>query len=42
MLCVRSYNPITYQNPICDFYLLEEGKDLIKNGKNHAGSQQYF
>ncbi len=42
MSWARSYSSMTCQNSACDFYLLEEGKDLIKNGKNCAGNQQYF
>lgn len=38
----RSYSPMTCQNSECDFFLIEEGKDLIKNGRNSAGNQQYF
>lgn len=38
----RSKIDITCQNPACRFYLKEEGKDIVKRGKNHAGHQQYF
>lgn len=38
----RSYSPITCQNPECHFFLIEDGKDLVKNGRNCAGNQQYF
>ncbi len=38
----RSYSPMTCQNPTCDYFLIEEGKDLVKNGRNSAGNQQYF
>ncbi len=38
----RSYSPMTCQNPACDFYLIEQGKDLVKNGRNTAGNQQYL
>ena len=38
----RSVTSITCQNPACRFFLIEEGKDLTKNGKNSAGNQQYF
>ena len=38
----RSYSPITCQNPECRFFLIEDGKDLVKNGRNCAGNQQYF
>jgi transposase-like protein len=33
---------MTCQNPACAFFLIEEGKDLVKNGRNSAGNQQYF
>lgn len=42
MSCRRSYSPMTCQNSECDFFLIEDGKDLIKNGRNSAGNQQYF
>ena len=32
---------ITCQNSDCAYYLIEEGKDIIKNGRNPAGNQQY-
>jgi len=38
----RSSSPMTCQNPACDFFLIEQGKDLVKNGRNAAGHQQYF
>ena len=38
----RSYSPMTCQNPACDFFLVEHGKDIVKNGRNTAGNQQYF
>jgi transposase-like protein len=38
----RSSSPLTCQNPECPFFLIEEGKDLVKNGRNCAGNQQYF
>ena len=38
----RSSSPMTCQNPTCDYFLTEEGKDLVKNGRNTAGNQQYF
>jgi len=38
----RSYSPMTCQNPACAFFLIEQGKDLVKNGRNSAGNQQYF
>jgi hypothetical protein len=33
---------ITCQNPECDYFQIEEGKDITKNGHNPAGNQQYF
>ena len=33
---------MTCQNPRCKYYLKEDGKDLLKRGKNRAGHQQYF
>ena len=33
---------ITCQNPGCKFFLVEEGKDILKRGRNRAGNQQYF
>jgi transposase-like protein len=33
---------ITCQNPKCKYFLTEEGKDLLKRGKNRAGHQQYY
>ena len=30
------------QNPNCDFYLREEGKDIIKRGKYRTGHQRYY
>jgi len=38
----RSAIRITCQNPACQFYLIEEGKDIVKNGKTRRGNQQYF
>lgn len=38
----RSSSAITCQNPACQFFQLEDGKDLVKNGKNCARNQQYF
>lgn len=38
----RSRIDITCQNPSCNYYLIEEGKDIIKRGKNSAGNQQYY
>ncbi len=33
---------ITCQNPDCKYYMKEEGKDILKRGKNRAGHQQYY
>ena len=38
----RSQIDITCQNPACKYYLREEGKDILKRGKNSAGHQQYY
>jgi len=38
----RSKIEITCQNPKCKYFLMEEGKDLLKRGNNRAGHQQYF
>ena len=38
----RSPNPMTCQNPACEFFQVERGKDIIRNGRNSAGNQQYF
>jgi len=38
----RSQIDITCQNPECCNYLKEDGKDIVKRGKNRAGHQQYF
>ncbi|KXA99388.1 hypothetical protein AKJ40_03255 [candidate division MSBL1 archaeon SCGC-AAA259M10] len=38
----RSKIDITCQNPDCEYYLKEEGKDIVKRGKNRAGNQQYY
>ncbi len=38
----RSSSPMTCQNPACDYFLIEPRKDLVKNGRNTAGNQQYF
>jgi transposase-like protein len=37
----RSTIQITCQNPKCNHYLKEKGKDIIKRGKNRAGHQLY-
>ncbi|HIH45024.1 MAG TPA: IS1 family transposase [Candidatus Methanoperedenaceae archaeon] len=38
----RTKIDITCQNPACKYYLKEEGKDILKRGKNRAGHQQYY
>ncbi len=38
----RSRIDITCQNPDCSHFMREEGKDIIKRGKNRAGHQQYY
>lgn len=38
----RSKIDITCQNPECRYFLREEGKDIVKRGKNRAGHQQYY
>jgi transposase-like protein len=38
----RSKTDITCQNPKCKFYLKENGKDILKRGKNKAGHQRYY
>lgn len=38
----REITAITCQNPECNFFLLDVGKDIVKNGRNPAGNQQYF
>jgi len=38
----RSEVTITCQNPGCKYYLKENGKDILKRGKNKAGHQQFF
>ena len=37
----RSTNPATCQNPRCNFYLMQDGKDIIKQGRNANGHQLY-
>lgn len=32
---------ITCQNSNCDYFQIEEGKNITKNGHNSAGNQQY-
>jgi transposase-like protein len=38
----RSPISVTCQNRRCDYFGKEHGKDIIKQGKNHAGHQQYL
>ena len=38
----RSKIDITCQILKCKYFLREEGKDIIKRGKNRAGHQQYY
>ena len=38
----RSKIDITCQNPECKYFLIENGKDILKRGKNRAGHQQYY
>ena len=38
----RSKIDITCQNQKCKYFLKEDGKDIVKRGKNHAGHQQYY
>lgn len=38
----RSNIDMTCQNEKCKFFLVEEGKDIVKRGKNRAGHQQYY
>lgn len=33
---------MTCQNPKCRYFLKENGKDILKRGKNRAGHQQYY
>ena len=42
MVRPRGKIDITCQNRGCAYYLREEGKDIIKKGKNRAGHQQYY
>ena len=37
----RTRIDITCQNPDCGFFLMEEGKDIVKHGFNTAGNQVY-
>ncbi len=34
--------PVVCQNPMCKYYCKEEGKHIIKKGKNRANHQQYL
>lgn len=38
----RSIIDMTCQNPRCSYFLQEEGKDILKRGKNRAGHQQFY
>jgi transposase-like protein len=38
----RSSIEITCQNPKCRYFLRENGKDILKRGKNRAGHRQYY
>jgi transposase-like protein len=38
----REATTITCQNPDCQYYLTEAGKDVLKNGRNCTGNQQYL
>jgi transposase-like protein len=38
----RSKIEITCQNRKCRYFLKEQGKDIVKRGKNRAGHQQYY
>ncbi|MDP6156449.1 MAG: hypothetical protein QGH39_01505 [Candidatus Thermoplasmatota archaeon] len=38
----RSKIDITCQNHTCKYFLKEDGKDILKRGRNIAGHQQYF
>lgn len=38
----RSKIDITCQNPNCKYYLIEDGKDILKRGRNKAGNRQYY
>jgi transposase-like protein len=37
----RSFSPVSCQNFRCKYSFKEQGKDIIKRGKNHAGHQIY-
>lgn len=38
----RSKFAMTCQNHLCNYFQKEEGKDIVKRGKNRAGHQQYY
>ena len=38
----KSKIPVVCQNPMCKYYCKEEGKHIIKKGKNRANHQQYL
>lgn len=38
----RTKIELTCPNPICRYYHKEDGKNIIKRGKNNAGHQRYF
>ncbi|MCX6666281.1 MAG: hypothetical protein NT038_09570 [Euryarchaeota archaeon] len=38
----RSIIDITCQNPKCRYFLVDDGKDILKRGKNTAGHQRYY
>ncbi|MFH1173652.1 MAG: IS1 family transposase [archaeon] len=38
----RTKNKAVCQNPDCDFYRRETGKDIVKRGQNTAGHQRYY
>ncbi len=38
----RSKINITCQVPKCSYYLKDDGKDIVKRGKNRAGHQQFY
>lgn len=38
----RSQIRVVCQNPRCDFFHKEKGKDIIKRAKNSAGHQRFF
>lgn len=38
----RTEDKKTCANKLCDYYLKEKGKDILRRGKNAAGHQQYY